>query len=425
MISYSEAKQLLLTAAAKRPLSSERVALEKALGRVCADSVMSPEASPPFTNSSMDGFALRSSESSNASPSSPNVFAVLGTIAAGDPAPASRHASAGESTAWEIMTGAPVPAGFDAVVKIEDVTVERSASGQAHTVTIKAPLTKDENIRARGADFPVGQAVVHKGDQLRADHLMGLAALGVTTVVVYRQPRVCVISTGHEIRPFTTPNLEPGQIRNSTAPYFTQAFGLFGIELLSMATVEDRTEDFLAALDLAIAQEPDLIVTTGAVSAGRFDFIKEALLTRDAKVHFHKAAIRPGKPILFAELPAAGSPALFGLPGNPISTVVGLRFFIAPYVRALQGLAPEKPVRAKLTHALEKPEDLRCFFKASVKINEDSAQVTALQGQPSFMIHSLNLSNSWAIFPEGKKIMPAGTSVEVMSLYPNFWELQS
>jgi molybdopterin molybdotransferase len=163
-------------------------------------------------------------------------------------------------------------------------------------------------------------------------------------------------------------------------------------------------------------------VTTGAVSMGKHDFIKDALVDCGARIHYHKVAIRPGKPGLFAELPARAlspGPVVFGVPGNPVSTVVGLRFFIGPYLRALRGLSPERPRRAYLETATPKPNGLKCFFKARVTEKLDATSVRALAGQPSFMVSPLLKSNAWVVFPEQDSMVPEGTAVDVYALYPN------
>lgn len=421
MITYSESLAILTASARDRRLPVEWVPLDQTLGRVVGQEVRGAEAIPGFDNSAMDGFAVSSEATQMASAEHPVRLRVLGTIMAGDritERPGTRR-----ENCFEIMTGAPMPEGgragaLNAVVKIEDVVVHRASDGRPESIELKRALKPFENVRERGEDFAEGQTIFRPGTQLAPEHLMAAASLGLAKLPVIRRPRLAFLSTGDELVPYTTRELEPGQIRNSTAPYLVAAGPRFGAECRTYGVVGDSPEDFLKRLHAMTDDGADVIVTTGAVSMGKCDFIKEALEHAGALIRYHKVAIRPGKPGLFAELPSPGRPVVFGVPGNPISTVVGLRFFISPYLRMLAGQPAELPLRARLAAPAPKPEGLRCFFKARLECGPEASKVTALHGQPSFMVSSLLEANAWVVFPEAGREAVEGTEVDVYPIFP-------
>jgi molybdopterin molybdotransferase len=315
-------------------------------------------------------------------------LAVVGSVLAGD------RPRVFPPGAVEIATGAPIPPGFDAVVRFEDV--KRTRSG----IELAAPAVKGDYVRYAGTDMSPGRVLAEPGERLDSRHVLAFAALGLHAVEVRRRPRVALISTGSE--------LTNGQLRNSTAPYLAAACAELGAEFEHLGTVPDEEQAFLALAGKA--KGFDVLLTTGAVSMGPKDFVTEALGKLGAKTLFHKTRIRPGKPILFATLP--GGPAVFGLPGNPLSTVVGFRFFVTPYLRRRLGRPDEKPRRLRIAADAPKPEGLRCFFKARV----ESERVRMMEGQASFRIEPLLRADAWAVLPEDGETAKAG---ELVDVYPN------
>lgn len=419
MIRYDEALRIIDQIARHRAPGDEAVPLEAAPGRVLAEDVLSPEDVPFFDNSAMDGFAIRSSDTRAASRDQPLSFHVRGTIIAGDN-PCSRPAL-GPRDVLEIMTGAPMPestreSSLDAVVKLEDVEIVRDSRGKPVEIRITRPVSAGANVRLRGEDFRRGDPVAPAGIELQPEHLMAFASLGTGLVRVRRRPRVAIIATGSELRHHAERELAPGTIRNSTAPYLLHALPLFGAESRFYGIVRDDPKEFLSVLERATRDGADLVVSTGAVSMGKHDFVKEALLSAGAAIHFHKVAIRPGKPVLFAEL--RDGPAFFGSPGNPISTAVALRFFVAPYLRRALGLPPELPLRARLTRSFEKPEGLRSFLKARLLQEAGSLRVEPLDHQASFQVRSLIQANAWALLPEEARSVGEGTLIQALPLFP-------
>ena len=399
MLRHAEALRLVREAARARGVPArEDVPLSEALGRVCASALTSREAIPPFDNSAMDGYALAAAKGASV----PARLAVLGTITAGD-APRCAVETGG---AWRIMTGAPMPAGCDAVVPVEHA---RELDGGAAVEILEAAEPGDY-VRGQGRDFPAGGEVCPAGTRLGARHLLALAAVGVAAVPVVRRPRVALLSTGREL---VSPGdvLKPGQIRDASSTYLAAALQACGADFRFHGVVADDAADFKARLARIMADRPDVVLTTGAVSMGVADFIPAALKELGAKIVFHKVSNRPGKPVLFAEIP--GGPLFFGLPGNPISTVVGLRFFVDPCLRELMGRAAELPLRSRLAAAVDKPEGLRCFFKAR---RSADGRVEILPGQASFQIHSLLAADSWAVLPEDGSRLEENTEIDVYPL---------
>ncbi len=419
MIRYEEALKVLVAAAAqRRPLFTaqrETVALEQCVGRILAEELRSPEAIPPFDNSSMDGFAVQAALTTQATLRAPVQLKVLGSISAGD-APVTASDKGRAPVAWEIMTGAAIPTGFDAVVKVEDVEVKRDAQGTPLEIWISKPLVERENFRGRGEDFAVGQLVARAGDRIMPEHVMALASLGIHEVVVQRKPRVALVSTGSELVPHTEKRLAPGMIRNSTAPHLVAALPAYGVDCKFYGTVSDNPHEFEALLARILEDKPDVVLTTGAVSKGKHDFIPDALKKAGATAQFHQVAIRPGKPGLFCEFKAG--PVVFGIPGNPVSTAVALRFFVSRYLEALTGSPIELPLKAKLLKTAPKPQGLRCFFKAQLRLANQGPEVLCLGGQPSFMVSPMLESNAWVIFPEEGTTVSAETWVDVFPLHP-------
>jgi molybdopterin molybdotransferase len=401
MILHADALALVRGAArSRRPsLESEEVSLSAALGRTTSHPLTSREPLPPFDNSSMDGFALAAAKASVP----PARLPVLGTIMAGD-APRCAVETGG---AWRIMTGAPLPAGCDAVIPMERV---RELDGGAAIETLD-PVEPGDFVRGAGRDFAAGAEVCPAGTRLGARHLLALAAVGVPAVPVRRKPRVALISTGKEL---VAPDgeLKPGQIRDANSTYLAAAVPALGAEFDSFGIVADDPAEFRARLEKILsAKYYDVVLTTGAVSMGAADFIPETLKSLGADVLFHKTAIRPGKPGLFARLDRG--PLFFGLPGNPISTVVGLRFYVEPCLRELLGRPHEEPVRSALANDVDKPEGLRCFFKAR---RTPGGRIEVLKGQASFQIHSLLSSDCWAVLPESGDRVKQGDEVDVYPL---------
>jgi molybdopterin molybdotransferase len=406
MIGYHDALLELLRHV--RPLPAEACKTSDALGRVVARDVVSPMDLPSFDHSAMDGYALHAVEPLAAG----SEHAVQGSQAAGD---ASR-ASAG--MAWEIMTGARLPQGLDTVVPVERTALlERGDDGSPARIRLLDVVAPKANVRYAGSDVARGAVVIKAGTRIQASQLMLLAALGVAQVEVLRVPRVAIICTGKELQDDLSQPLGEGQIYGSNGPYLVGAFAAMDVQVSSCETVDDTSHTFVAAVGRAQQAGVDLIVSTGAVSMGRYDFVPDALVELGAQVLFHKLAIRPGKPQLAAVL---GDALVFALPGTPMAVAVGLRFLISPVLRAMRGQGQERMWRAVLDTPQQIKPGLRHFLRAALAQDEQGRlHAHVLPQQQPFRIQPFTQADAWVVIEEHAGAVAAGELVTVASLHPD------
>jgi len=417
MINYKQALEIIAKHA--KPLEKIEVNISNALGRVCAADITSPEIVPQFNNSAMDGFAVNSTILKQASEGNSIALKVVGSTAAGD------SPEKGGEGAWEIMTGAPVPLGYDAVVKIEDTkTIKKDIEGRPQEISINISASPKQNIRDAGEDFQIGDAILKSGDIITPEHIMALASLGIANISVQQKPSVAVVSTGKELVDDIATPLKSGQIRNSNAPYLLSALSEVNVSASYEGTIHDEPEIFEDSIMELLKGATNIIISTGAVSMGRYDFIPDSLKKLGAEILFHKVAIRPGKPVLFAKFP--NGKFYFGLPGNPISAAVGLRFFTYPLIRHLQNLEAESPINARLLMPAKKKQGLRFFRKAHLSVAVGGKlQLEILNGQESFKIHPMLQANCWAEFTEEQTGYEVGEPINIYPLTPNKWILEN
>jgi molybdopterin molybdotransferase len=402
-IAYHEALSIILEQAASAgSFGSHLVTLQEANGRVCAMPIFSRETLPRYTNSAVDGFSVNAAYAT----AHPTLL-VEHRIVAGETPRAARP-----DMACAIMTGAPIPLSHDAVLKIENVTLTRDEHDTITSVDVP-PVREGTHLRAAGTDFQPDTPVVLAGERIRSAHILALAAVGVSSVSVVRKPRVVVIATGGELAA-SEDVLAPGQIHNATAPYLQAALPTLGAEVSHVYTVNDDAAIFSELLQRAVVSCPDLIVTTGAVSKGIHDFVPTVVTQLGGRILFHRITMRPGGPMLFGSL--SGIP-IFGLPGNPLSTVIGTRFGVAPYIRRRFGLRDEAATRARLTHATQKADGLACFFKGMTSSTPDGTVIaTVLPGQASYQIHSFLHANAWVVLPVSGDRVESGTLVDIFPI---------
>lgn len=329
------------------------------MGCVVAEDIVSPKSIPAHDTSAMDGYAIRSEATACASAETPVVFRVEGTLAAGDdPKELIKSATDEDGEAEpcvEIMTGAIFPGGgpsgkaYDTCVKIEDtvvVTVDRPAQGcSGKHILVTKPVPSNANKRPANSDIRNGALIIRQGVVLRASHIISLAAVGFESVPVVPKPRLAILSTGMELLNGN------GATRDANGPYLTTAAREMGLHADFHGVVDDNAASLQSKVrDVSESGRYDLVITSGAVSKGKFDYVRQVLDQLNAEIVFHGLAIRPGHPVLFALIPAKGGrkTAFFGLPGNPGAAAACFRFLTVPYLRALQGQAIEQPIRARL-----------------------------------------------------------------------------
>ncbi|GAA1778582.1 gephyrin-like molybdotransferase Glp [Agromyces lapidis] len=405
-----------LDAAGGRPVPvSASVGRADAHGRVLARDVHAPVALPGFDNSQMDGYAVRSAELAGARPGSPVRLAVGPTSAAGD-APF----ALAPGTASPVMTGAAIPAGADAVVPIEvadpsafiGLGAGRHDSPDGSVVGFTAPVAPGAYIRRAGSDIAEGALLLAAGTRLGPAQLGSLAAAGVTEVLVRRPLRVLLVSTGHELQAPGLP-LRPGQIHDANTTMLGAALRGCGVEVIE-ALAPDDAASVRAALE-ASARRVDLVVTTGGVSAGAFEVVREALAPLG--VEFVKVAIQPGGPqglgTARIEPEDGDSPVevpVVAFPGNPVSALVSFELFLRPVLRRLEGLAPDRHrARLPLAHEVVSPR-AKHQVRRGVLDGDGAVEVGA---PSSHLLHAYAQATVLVHLPVGVDALPAGAAVDV------------
>lgn len=399
MITVEEARRLILDTVS--PMPSVRMPLVQALGRILAEPVDSPCAHPPFDNSAMDGYAVRSEDLALACPQRPVRLPVRAEVAAGcGEAPA-----LAPLTACRIMTGAIIPRGADAVIKVEET---REVDGH---VTFERAARTGQNVRLTGEDLPAGARVLEAGTLLNAARIGLLAGVGRSHVEVHPAPRVAIVTTGNElVEPGAT--LAPGQIYGSNAYALTGMILEAGAIPVPLGVARDDRQATQALVEQALAC--DVVITTGGVSVGRFDHVGETF-ARLGVVHFDRVAQQPGKPFTYATL--AGKPS-FGLPGNPVAAMVAFEYYVRPALLRMMGhrRLDRKTVRAVLSEPCSKSSGRTAFLRAIVKPGADGYRATLTGSQGSGHLTSMAAANALLIIPAERSAAEPGETFEALLL---------
>ena len=393
LISIDEALALILERVRPRP--GEAVAIDVAAGRVLAEDAHAAIDLPPFPSSAMDGFALRAADA-------PGSLPVVARVAAGVPAP--RPLEQGETMA--IATGGVVPDGADAVVPIEYVVAHDNST------TFPDAVAPGANIRPRAGDLRAGELVVAAGARLGATQLGALAAAGVARVVCAPEPRASVLATGTELR---RPGeaLGPGEVYDANGLMLATQLASAGCAVERLTSVADDEEAHRAAL--ARGLEADVLVTSGGVSVGPHDLVRRILAELGVEEVFWRVAAKPGKPVSFG---VRGETLVFGLPGNPVSSLVGFELFVRPALNALQGLAEPGPAYrpGRLARALERSGSRDELVRARTRVEADGIVLEPLAGQESHMIARAAAADALVLVPRGEGRIEAGAPVSWLPL---------
>jgi len=400
MISVESAQKIILAEIPR--MGKEKVLLTEAPGRILSEDLSSPIDHPPWDNSAMDGYAIRCAETRSASPSHPQRLRVIEEIPAG----ALPKRVLGAKEASRIMTGAPLPKGADAVVKVE----ETQASGDE--VQIFAPSAPGEFIRRKGGAMQKGDLILQRGIRLRAPEIAIMASFGKSVVPVYQRPRVAILSTGDELA-------DLGEAPGTNRIFNSNGYGLAAQVLeagalpvnlgIARDTKAGLTEKMRAGLSA------DFLLISGGVSMGDYDFVIEAMENLGVKMHFWKVAMKPGKPLAFG---MRSGQAVFGLPGNPVSSMVTFEQFARPaLLKALGRRRLFRPViSAVLDETVQKKPGLQQFLRAVVFREEKGLRVRSSGSQDSSTLMSLVKANGLMLLPAEGSLISKGAVVQVQLL---------
>ena len=401
MISVQEARDIVL--AQVKVLGTERKELLTSLGRVLAEDVFAPHDVPSHNNSAMDGYAVRAEDTRHASREHPVTLDVIEDLPAGYVS--QRHLQAGQ--AIRIMTGAPIPDGADAVVRVED-----TLRGEDQQVLILREVPPLYDLRLAGEDIRQGDLILRQGDLLRPAEIGLLASLGRSTIQVYQRPQVAILSTGDELLHIDEP-LQPGKIYSSNS-YSLAALvldaGAIPIQLgIARDTKEDLEQKFLAGA------RADVMISSGGVSVGDYDLVKEMLKKSGSEMQFWKVCMKPGKPQAFGTI--AGKPA-FGLPGNPVSSMVSFEIFVRPALLKMMGHTQiyRTVVTATLEEDFRKSDGRKDFVRVVLRFQDGRYIASTTGAQGSGILSSMSKANGLMVVDEERMQIQAGERVPVMLL---------
>ena len=395
MNNYTQALNILNKAKIK--ISDELINSSESLNRVNSKNIYSNVNLPATNNSSFDGFAIKASDTSSLSRKNIKLFKILDNVAAGDK-PVLKKIKKFHTIG--INTGAILPKDMDAIVPIEQVVFLPNKLNPKF-IKIDKKIKKFQNVRLKGQDFKKNDLIISKGEIIESKHIMALKALGIIKIKVKKIPNILYFSSGNEVS--NLKKLPNWKVKNSNRDYIKAIQKDFLFNFKDGGILKDKDEFvFEKKIKKMINSKTDLIITSGAVSAGKFDFIPR-VVKKFRLSHFLKnVAIRPGKPVLFAKIKNKKK-AIFGLPGNPISAAACFRFFVYPYLRNSLGVKNEKPIKAILKKTFVKKSKFTHFTKSKIHTTKNGKLETeVLKGQESFKIHSLINSNIWTVFPSGK-----------------------
>ena len=401
MILVNEAQKIILEKL--QPLEPEKIPLLNAVGAVLQEDIYAKRDNPPADNSAMDGYALRFEDIASLDQKNPPSLKVVEDIPAGQKPSKSIHT--GEAS--RIMTGALVPDGADTVVMVED-TEKKNGS-----VLILKPQKKGSHVRKQGEDFNKGALLLSKGNLVTSSNIPIIATAGCAKLSVNRRPVVAILSTGDELVDLDA-KAEDHQIINSNTYLLASQVLESGAQPMVLGIVRDRKDDIKEKLKSA--DKADIIITSGGVSVGDYDFVKDAIQDLGSEIVFWKIAMKPGKPLTFSML---NKRPLFGLPGNPVSSFVSFEQFVRPTILKMSGHTDlfRKTIRATLTEDIKKKNDgRRHFLRSTLTYQNGNYVVTVLSGQGSNMLASLASANSLLIIPESETELKSGQQVEVQVL---------
>ena len=390
----------------KIKIKSEIVTVEKSLNRISSINVNSPNNYPAANNTAFDGFAINSKETIKINNKNQKKFKIIKTLAAGDN-PNIKKIS--KFSTIEVMTGAIIKKPFDTVIPIEQIKFFPNSSKPKYII-INKKIKKNNFIRFSGSDFKKGERVIKKGEIINPQHILAFKTLGVKKILVKKKPKIVFYTTGNEIS--NSSRIPNWKVRNSNSYYLKSFLENLPFNFIERKILRDSDlVKFKKELKINLKSNKDIIITSGAVSAGKFDFVPKIIKSFKLKYSFKGAYIRPGKPIMFAKF--KNNKAFFGLPGNPISSAACFRFFVYPYIRNILNMKKENFFKAKLKEKFIKKKNFTRFLKSQVFLNKKGfLEIKVLKGQESYKIKSFTKSNTWALFESGKTTFKKGELID-------------
>ena len=408
MINYQQAKKILKKA--KIQIQDEEILSKNSLNRVVAKDIISPSNHPLSDNAAFDGFAINSKDTKNLSKKKPKQFIIVGSIAAGNK-PFNKKVK--KFNTIEIMTGGIISKPFNTIIPIEKINFYPNIQNPK-SIIIDNKVSKNNHVRFKGSDYKKGQLIIKKGTIIQPNHILALKTLGVQKIKVKKKINIIFFSTGNEI---SNSNKIPNwKVRNSNSHYIENLSKNFLFNFKNAGILRDNHQSlFRSKIKKILNSKFDIILTSGAVSAGKFDYVPNIVKKFKTTQYFKSVMIRPGKPILFARI---RQKAIFGLPGNPISSSACFRFFVYPYLENILNLTPEKPIKAILKNSFQKKNNITRFIKSKLNTTKNGKlQVELLPGQESFRINSFVRSNIWAVLPNGQQKFKKGQIIDCF--FPN------
>ena len=407
MISYKKALKIIKKG--KISFKSEKISSEQSVGRICSENIYSPCNYPSANNTAFDGFAINSNETINLKKNKSKKFEILKVIAAGDN-PNIKKVK--KFSAVEVRTGALVIKPFNTVIPIEKAIFFPSKKNPKYIILDKK-IKKNQHIRFLGSDYKKGDKVISKGQLIEPKHILAFKTLGINKVLVKKIFKIIFYTTGNEIS--NKKNIPVWKVRNSNSYYLKSYLKNFPVNFEEKRILRDNDKrKFYQEMKAHLKNNTDIIITSGAVSAGKFDFIPKEIKKFKPIIFFKGSLIRPGKPILFAKLKKGK--AFFGLPGNPISSAACFRFFVYPFIRCSLGMDDEKYIKAKLIQKYVKDRNITRFVKGYILHNlKGHSEFKILKGQESFRISPLTKSNAWGVFEDKKSIFKKGDLISCFS----------
>ena len=408
MINYQQAKNILKKAKIK--IQDEEISIKNSLNRIVAKDIISPSNHPLGNNAAFDGFAINSKDTQNLNKKNSKQFRILGSIAAGNK-PFNKNVKKFDTI--EVMTGGIISKPFNTIIPIEKIDIYPSKQNPKFII-IDRKVSKNNHIRFKGSDYKKGQLIIKKGTIIQPNHILALKTLGVRKIKVKKKLNIIFFSTGNEIS--NSNKIPIWKVRNSNGHYIEKLNENFLFNFKDGGTLRDNHQNlFTFKMKKILKSKTNIIITSGAVSAGKFDYIPSVVKKFKTTHYFKGAMIRPGKPILFAKIKQK---TIFGLPGNPISSAACFRFFVYPYIENILNLTPEKPIKAILKNNYEKKKNLTRFIKSKLSTTKNGKlEVQLLPGQESFRIKSFVRSNMWVALPNGQSKFKKGEIIDCF--FPN------